>query len=199
MTKRRGEDGDDENGYGAVLGKDLIFSGLVGDKLHAFLWEHLLRAGTRLDEDASKTKEGRRLMLNSPGGSTETMFSIVDLIEESWDLTTVATGRCMSAAVPIIAAGTPGKRYATARTRFMVHPSWMVFVSPVEKEELLSEGAEFAVVHSQYASIMARYCKHSRTWWLTKLDTHKPWYFGADEAVTHGIIDHVIVPERGRS
>jgi ATP-dependent protease ClpP protease subunit len=199
MAKRKGEEGDDENGYGAVLGKDLIFSGSVGDKLHAFLWEHLLRAGTRLDEDASKTKEGRRLILNSPGGSTETMFSIVDLIEESWDLTTVATGRCFSAAVPIIAAGTPGKRHATSRTRFMVHPSWMCFGSPVEKEELLSEGAEFAVVHSQYAAIMARYCKHNKAWWLTKLDTHKPWYFSAEEAVTHGIIDHVVVPERGRS
>lgn len=195
--ENRWEDGDGE-GYSAVLGKDLIFSGSVGDKLHTFLWEHLLRAGTRLDEDASKTKEGRRLFLNSLGGATETMFSIVDLIEESWDLTTVASGSCMSAAVPIIAAGTSGKRYATARTRFMIHPSWMVLGYPLEKEELAAHHLEMEVVHRQYAEILARYCKHTRAWWIGKLDVHKPWYFGPREALEHGIIDHIITPERAR-
>lgn len=195
---RRWEDGDDDNGYGAVLGKDLIYSGIVGDKLHAFLWEHLLRAGTRLDEDASKTKEGRRLFLNSPGGTTETMFSIVDLFEETENLTTVATGQCMSAAVPIIAAGTKGKRYATSRTRFMIHPAWWMPGAPLEKEELDAEHQEFEVVHTQYADIMARYCKHSKSWWKSKLDVHKPWYFGPKEAQEHGIIDTIMTPERVR-
>ena len=196
--RRRFEDGDDVNGYAAVLGKDLIFCGEVGDKLHVFLWENLLRAGTRLDEDTAKTKEGRRLFLNSPGGSTETMFSIVDLFEESETITTVATGMCASAAVPIVAAGTPGKRYATHRTRFMVHPAWWSPDGRLEKEEMEAETREFEVVHAQYAEIMARYCKHTKQWWKAKLDTHRPWYFGPMEAKEHGVIDHIL-PDRYRS
>ena len=185
---------DEEDGGScyAVIGKDLIFSGDVGPKLAVFLWENLLRAGSRLDEDTSKTKEGRRLFLNSSGGSTETMFSIVDLMEEVEDISTVATGSCMSAAVPIIAAGTPGKRYATHRTRFLIHPAWWDPIHPVEKEELAAETEEFEVIHDVYAAIMARYGKHSKEWWKAKLDTHRPWYFGASEAKQHGVIDHIL-------
>ena len=185
-------DFEDDGNCCAVIGKDLIFSGEVGSKLSVFLWENLLRAGSRLDEDTSKTKEGRRLFLNSTGGSTETMFSIVDLMEEVEDISTVATGSCMSAAVPIIAAGTPGKRYATHRTRFLIHPAWWDPSRPLEKEEIAAETEEFEIIHDSYAAIMARYCKHAKTWWRTKLDTHRPWYFGAAEAKEHGIIDHVL-------
>jgi ATP-dependent protease ClpP protease subunit len=193
--RRRGQgtgDFGDDNNCCAVIGKDLIFAGEVGPKLAIFLWENLLRAGSRLDEDTSKTKEGRRLFLNSTGGETETMFSIVDLMEEVDNISTVATGSCMSAAVPIIAAGTPGQRHATHRTRFLIHPAWWSTDDRLEKETMAAETEEFEVIHDAYAAIMTRYCKHSKSWWKAKLDTHRPWYFGAAEAREHGIIDNIL-------
>lgn len=185
--------GDDDDCYVAAIGnKELVASGDVGPKLTTFLFEHILRSACKLDEDTSKTKEGKRLWLNSFGGCTSSMSSIVDLFEEAWDLSTVATGACMSAAVPIIAAGTPGKRYATWRTRFMLHPSWDVFESPVERAFLENELAEFKDSEDKYAAILARYCEHDKKWWLKKCDCRNPWYFGAKEALKHGIIDHII-------
>lgn len=196
----RGSSGDDvREGYAASLGKDLIFSGEIGDQLLCFLWENLLRAGTRLDDDSSKVKEGRRLFLSSSGGKVYSMTSIIDLFEEVTDLSVIATGWCMSAAVPIVAAGTRGKRLATCRTRFMVHPVGVNCDSWMEKSEMAAETEEMRRTHVMYAEVMANYCKHNKAWWMKRLDCHKPWYFDAQTAMEHGIIDRVInSPDPGR-
>lgn len=194
----RKRSGDDEDCYTAALNKDLIAAGDVGHKLNSFLFENVLRAGSKLVDGKGTTKEGRRLYLNSFGGCTASMFSIVDLFEEAWDLSTVATGACMSAAVPIIAAGTPGKRYATWRTRFMVHPVSTGELGSMESDSMRVELDEFEDTIDKYAAIMARYCNHAKSWWVKKMSNHAPWYFSARTAKEHGIIDHII-PDKIRS
>lgn len=183
---------EEDECFTAVIGKDLIVHGDIGAKLGAFLFENIMRSGCKLVDGKNTTKEGRRLFLNSFGGCTATMTSIIDLFEEAWDLSTVATGACMSAAVPIVAAGTPGQRFATWRTRFMLHPPSDVYESSVESTFLENELAELKDCEDKYASIMARYCKHNKKWWLSKCGGRTPWYFGAKEALQHGIIDHII-------
>lgn len=194
-------DDDEVGGSFAVVGtRDLIYSGEVGDKLHVFLWENLLKGGTNLGDDGSEHgKEKRRLFLNSSGGTVETMLSIVDLFEEVNDLTTVATGRCMSSAVPIVAAGTPGQRYATRNTRFMLHPPWDISIHPKTLGEMGSETEEMREIVRQFADTMAKYCRHTFEWWRRKISNNKPWYFDARTAIEHGIIDKVIGEGRGVS
>lgn len=183
---------DDDEGYGAVRGRNLIWCGDVGDKLCTFLWSHLLTASSKIDIDGGTAKEGRKLILNSWGGYITSMSSIVDLFEEVDNLTTVATGSCMSAAVPIVAAGTRGQRYATWRTRFMLHPQSVSFEKSLELEDLDAEKAECEVGEDLYIAIMSRYCSHTKRWWKESLSRHKPWYFSAAEAQSLGIIDYVI-------
>jgi ATP-dependent protease ClpP protease subunit len=156
------------------------------------LWENVLRGHCKLIEGAGTAKEGRRLFLNSGGGHVHDMLSIVDLFEEAWDLATVATGTCMSAAVPVIAAGTPGKRFATWRTRFMLHPGWDCFDEPIEVEPMKAELEQFRESEVMYNEILARYCNNSVAWWNKKLSNHVPWYFGPEKALELGIIDHII-------
>lgn len=192
-SRRDKYDPYDSDSFAAVRGKkDLIYSGLVDDRLLVFLWDNLLNAGTRLDKSEGMAKEGRRLFINSTGGCTYTMSSIIDLFEEVDDLTVVATGACMSATVPIIAAGTPGKRLATHRTRFMLHPSWEIFEHPMELEDIDAEKGEFEAGEDAYSKIMSRYCHQSYLWWRKKLSKHKSWYFDAEKALELGIIDRII-------
>ena len=192
--------GDEDECYTAAVGnKELVAVGDVGPKLNAFLFEHILRSGCKLDGAKGASKEGKRLWLNSFGGCTASMSSIVDLFEEAWDLSTIATGACMSAAVPIVAAGTPGKRYATHRTRFMLHPSWNEYGQALERSFLENELAEFKDGEDKYAAIMARYCQHDKKYWLNKCNCRVPWYFGAREALNQGIIDFIITDKiRGK-
>jgi len=182
----------DMDGYAAVRGNDLIFSGDVDDRMFSFLWDGLLKSGIKLDGPAAKGKENRRLFLNSLGGSCYTANSIVDLFEEVDDLTTIATGACMSAAVPIIAAGTPGQRFATHRTRFMLHPAYDTPDGRFERTDYQANEEEIAAVELIYSQVMARYCAGTLKWWQEKLSTHKPWYFSAEEAKKLGIIDEVM-------
>jgi ATP-dependent protease ClpP protease subunit len=185
-------DDDDDEGFGSVRGRNIVWSGSVGSKFATFLWTNLLATSSKIDIDGGTPKEKRKLILNSCGGCLGDMLSIIDLFEEIDDLTTVATGSCMSAAVPIIAAGTPGKRFATWRTRFMLHPAWNEWDYPIELTELSAEYEEFKKNQSAYNAVMARYTKHTKRWWDNKLLDHQPWYFSAKEAKEHGIIDEVI-------
>jgi ATP-dependent protease ClpP protease subunit len=176
----------DSEGFAAVKGRDLIYSGDVTDRLWVFLCDNL------------KDKECRRLFLSSLGGYTYVMSAIIDLFEDLDDLTTYATGVCMSAAVPIIAAGTPGKRYATHRTRFLLHPGWDQFQHPMKLEDLQAESEEMAISEDMYAKIMHRYCTHTLDWWRKKLSVSKNWYFDVKTALDLGIIDHIVPDKIGR-
>ena len=190
---RRGSQGADNS---AVIGRNLVYSGDIDDCFFSFCAENLLKANAFLDseEAANVTKDGRRLILNSMGGDVYTCYGVVDLFEQVADLTTIACGSCMSAAVPIVAAGTPGQRLATKRTRFMVHPSWESFEDGrrMELDDLDSETREMRECEKLYAAIMARYCAHDYQWWYGKCKTHKAWYFDANTALQHGIIDSII-------
>lgn len=176
----------------AVVGKTLIYSGEIDDNFFTFIWENLLKMGADIwDRRQKKVKEDRRLVLNSCGGNTDTMFSIVDLFEHSKALTTVATGDCMSAAVPVIAAGTPGCRFATPRTRFMVHSPWDVSDDDTRRHAE-TKAKELKVAEKRYAEIMAAYTKPDLSYWLAKLKTDEGYYFDAVMAKELGVIDGII-------
>ena len=60
----------------------------------------------------------------SGGGSVNDMFSVYDLmqvVKANRDIATFGYGRVYSAAVLLLAAGTPGKRYMAKNARMMIH------------------------------------------------------------------------------
>jgi ATP-dependent Clp protease protease subunit len=178
----------------AVVGKTLIYSGEVDDNFFSFLWENLLLKGAEIwEDDTNKAKEDRRLILNSGGGDTETSFSVIDLFEHVEILTTVATGSCYSAAVPIVACGTPGYRCATPRTRFMLHSPWG---APDGDTEAHTEVArkEFERVRLETVRALVKYTKKSHSFWNAKLKRDEGIYFGPEEALEWGIIDKILKP-----
>ena len=66
-----------------------------------------------------------KLFVSSHGGNVSDMFSIVDVMEmvkeSTCDIETVGVGKVMSAGVPILAAGTKGKRRVGRNCRIMLH------------------------------------------------------------------------------
>lgn len=177
---------DNDDGSGWTSGNTVIWCGDVDNRMSAFLWANLMYHNKKTTD----AKEGKRLVVNSGGGCINEMCAIVDLMEEADLLTTVATGSCMSAAVPIVAAGTPGLRFATHRCRFMIHPP-SIHIGDSSIQDLDLERGEFSWAVEAYADIMARYCYHTRRWWRDRL-SKGPWYFGSQVAVEHGIIDTVL-------
>jgi ATP-dependent Clp endopeptidase proteolytic subunit ClpP len=104
--------------------------GLVGDiteeaaqqlamSLLGFNGGKILATPDDLDDD-----EDIEFFISSGGGSVNDMFSVYDLmrvVKANRDIATFAYGRVYSAAVLLMAAGTPGKRYIAKNTRMMIH------------------------------------------------------------------------------
>lgn len=72
--------------------------------------------------EASSSSEAIKLYINSPGGDIDAMYAIYDTMEYvSCPIHTIGYGRVMSAASFLVAAGTPGYRFALPNTNFMIH------------------------------------------------------------------------------
>ena len=65
------------------------------------------------------------MMVSTHGGTASDMFSILDIMdmvkERTCDIETFGIGKVMSAGVPILAAGTKGKRKVGRNCRIMLH------------------------------------------------------------------------------
>ena len=104
--------------------------GLVGDiteeaaqqlsmSLLGFNGGKILATPDDLEDD-----EDIEFFISSGGGSVNDMFSVYDLmrvVKVNRDIATFAYGRVYSAAVLLLAAGTPGKRHIAKHARMMIH------------------------------------------------------------------------------
>ena len=62
------------------------------------------------------------LRINSPGGSVTAGLAIYDAMKTlNCDVKTVCEGECASMAAVLLAAGTPGKRFAMPHSTIMIH------------------------------------------------------------------------------
>lgn len=72
--------------------------------------------------EANDADEPINMYVNSPGGNIDSMLAIFDTMNYvKCPVVTIGYGTVASAASFIVAAGTPGKRYALPNTEFMIH------------------------------------------------------------------------------
>src|SRR5690606_17479510 len=103
--------------YSRLLAERIIFLGSpVNDEIANLIMAQLLHLeGEDPDKDIS-------LYINSPGGSVTSLLAIYDTMEYiKPDITTICMGQAASAAAVLLAAGTPGKRYALPHSRILIH------------------------------------------------------------------------------
>lgn len=135
--------------------------------------------------------ESSDLVLASSGGDTDLMGAALDRIESIELFRTYATGKCYSAAVPIVAAGLKGRRFCSPRTLFMVHrPSAHLPPDSYSIDELELHKAELDRADKMYFDALAKHTKVSAKKWGDLCDG-KDYYFDAAQAVKHGVVDSV--------
>ena len=131
--------------------------------------------------------------ISSGGGSVNDMLAVYDLrclVKMNRDIATLGLGKIYSAAVPLLAAGTKGKRYMGRNARLMIHHcssnaggshlDIQINFDELKKVEELMVGV--LVEHSNLSldevyEIMAR-------------NTDK--FFSAEEVLEMGIVDEII-------
>ena len=154
-----------------------------------------LNGGQLLHEDpgAIEGTKDIEFFISSNGGSVNDMFTIYDLMElvkRNRDIATFGYGRIASAAVPLLAFGTPGKRHISKHARLMIHhcSSEIGGTHPT----IRSSFAELKKVEAMMIQALAENSNISVGEYYNIFSKNTDEYFSAEEALEMGLVDKII-------
>ena len=134
------------------------------------------------------------MMVSTHGGTASDMFSILDVMDmvkdRTCDIETFGIGKVMSAGVPILAAGTKGKRKVGRNCRIMLHNVMAGSHGTIFSME--NELEEIKWIQERYIETLAQYTKLTPSKIKKLLKTQKDVYISAEEAIKMGIADEII-------
>jgi ATP-dependent Clp protease protease subunit len=130
------------------------------------------------------------LYINSPGGSFTSLMAIYDTIQfVRPDIQTFCLGQAASAAAVLLAAGTPGKRFALPNARILIHqPSMEGAYGQVSDLEI--QANEIQRVRRSMEETLARHTRKDPE--QIRKDVERDKILTAQEAKEYGIVDEVL-------
>ena len=129
------------------------------------------------------------IYINTPGGSVTSGLAIYDTIQfVKPDVNTYCVGQASSMGAVLLAAGTPGKRYALPHARIMIHQPWGGVQG--QAADISIQAKEILHLRAKIEEILAKHTKQP----LDKIqkDTDRDYFMSAEESKTYGIVDEVI-------
>ena len=154
--------------------------------------ESALSVITQLRYLAAKSDRDIFMYINSPGGSVSDGLAIYDMINQiSCDVVTIATGVAASMGAFLVAAGTPGKRFATPSVEIMIHQPLGGVQGQATDISLFAEHIQR--LKRRLGTILADKCKKSSDSVIA--DMERDCWMSAIQAKNYGLIDHIGFPE----
>ena len=131
------------------------------------------------------------IYINSPGGEVYSGLAIYDTMRMIRpDIRTYCVGMAASMAAVLLAAGTPGKRFALPNSRIMIHQGSAGFRGAVPDIEIAAR--ETLSLTNKLTEIMAEHT--GQPFEKVKADTQRDYYMTGQEAKEYGLIDEVLTP-----
>jgi len=175
----------ESNPYNKLFEERIIFVGVQIDDASANDVMAQLLYLESVDPDRDIT-----MYINSPGGSFTSLMAIYDTMQFARpDVQTFCLGQAASAAAVLLAAGTPGKRYALPNARVLIHQPAMEGVYG-QVSDLEIQANEIQRVRRLMESTLARHT--SRDAEQIRKDIERDKILTADEAKDYGIVDEVL-------
>jgi ATP-dependent Clp protease protease subunit len=133
------------------------------------------------------------MYVNSPGGSSTALFAIYDTMRFlRSDVATYCLGQAASAAAVILAAGTPGKRFALPNARVLIHqPHGGV---EGQSADIEIHACEIARQRRRVEEILAEHTGQRVE--RIRADTERDFILGPEEARAYGLVDEVVQNRR---
>lgn len=171
-----------------------VFSRLLKDRI--------LFIGTPIDDNVANlviaqmlylqmedAKKDIHLYINSPGGVVTGGMAIYDTMNFlQCDIITYCIGQAASMATVLLAAGTPGKRFALPNSRVMIHqPSGG---AGGQTADIMIASREIIRWRQTLNSVISRHT--GKTPEQVEKDSDRDYYMSAYEAKDYGIVDHVV-------
>jgi ATP-dependent Clp protease protease subunit len=183
----RGERGWDI--FSRLLKDRVVF---IGDEIDDHLANVVIAQLLFLDgEDPGKDI---MLYLNSPGGVISAGLAIYDTMQFLHsDIATYCVGQAASMASFLLAAGTPGKRYALPHARVMIHQPLAGFRGQATDIDI--HAREILRTRVTLNGLLAKHTGQSVE--RIREDTDRDNFMSAEQAKAYGLVDDVLVrPKR---
>ena len=193
--------GPDASGLRMMAGTDVGPSDLDGHIYQRLLRERIIFLGSEVRDSNSNAICAQMLLLNaedpnadiflyinSPGGSVDSGMAIYDTMQfVKPQVQTVCLGQAASAASVLLAAGTPGKRFALPHARVLIHQPYTE--GGGQGSDIEIQANEILRMRKEMEVILARHT--GRTEEQIEQDIERDKILTADMAKEYGIIDQV--------
>ncbi len=127
--------------------------------------------------------------INSPGGSVTSGMAVYDTMQFIRPkVSTICIGQAASMAAVLLAAGENGMRYALPHSRILIHQPLGGVQGQVTDVNIQAQ--EMLRIKAKLTAILASHT--GQTVEKIGTDTERDFFMGSEEALSYGIIDHVI-------
>ncbi len=170
--------------YSRLLADRIIFMGMPIDD---FVSNYVIAQMLFLEsEDPDKDIQ---LYINSPGGSVTAGMAIYDtMMHVKPEVATICIGQAASMAAVLMAAGTPGKRYALPYSRFLLHQPMAGIQGQASDMDI--QAKEIVRIGEQIDQILARHTGQPIE--VVRRDSDRDFFMGAEQAREYGLVDEVM-------
>ncbi|RUM28599.1 MAG: ATP-dependent Clp endopeptidase proteolytic subunit ClpP [Aquifex sp.] len=129
------------------------------------------------------------LYINSPGGSVTAGLAIYDTMQYiKPDVVTICMGQAASMGAVLLAAGTPGKRYALPHSRIMIHQPLGGIQG--QATDIIIHAEEIKRIKEMLIDILAKHTGQPKE--KIANDIERDYFMSSYEAKEYGLIDKVI-------
>jgi ATP-dependent Clp protease protease subunit len=171
--------------YSRLLRDNIIFIGTpIDDNIANLVTAQLLFLEA---EDPDKDVS---LYINSPGGVVTAGMAIYDTMQFIRpDVATICIGQAASVAALLLAAGTPGKRYALPNARVLIHQPTIGGLSG-QATDIDIHAREILRIRASLNEIMGKHTGQP----IEKIerDVERDFWMSAQQAREYGILDEII-------
>lgn len=162
----------------------IMLSGEVNDAVSSSIVAQLLFL------EAEDPQKDIYFYINSPGGVITSGMAIYDTMNYIRpDVCTICIGQAASMGAFLLSSGTKGKRYALPHARIMIHQP--LGGAQGQATDIEIQAKEILRMKAELNEILAKNC--GQTVKKLEKDTDRDNFMSAEEAVTYGIIDEVLV------
>jgi len=176
--------------YSRLLKDRIIFLGAAVDDdiANVIIAQMLFLESEDPDKDIN-------LYINSPGGSVTAGLAIYDTMQYvKPPVSTICLGQAASMGAVLLAAGSPGKRFAVPNARIMIHQLSGGYQGQASDIEI--QAKEALRLKARLNEILARHTKQPIE--RIEKDTDRDYFMGPGEAKEYGLIDEVFTHKKAQ-
>jgi len=174
--------------YSRLLKERIIFLGTeINDAVSNLVIAQLLFLQS---DDAEKDIS---IYINSPGGVVTSGMAIYDTMQFlKCPITTYCVGQAASMAAVLLAAGTPGKRFALPNSRIMIHQP--MGGAQGQATDIGIQAKEILRMKEHLNQILAHHTGQKVK--VIEQDTDRDYFMSAEAAVKYGLVDEVVTKKQ---